>query len=569
MLPTSQAEALVDAVDHAEAQAAGAGRAISDTAAVLDVVVRRLSGFSGGSAAAGAGGAVPARGWPDEFAGAGAVGAGAWSGFAGEQARQRVGDLWTETSVLSGHCLFLADVLRVEGSWLARALLAGGSEFEVEDADRLLAKRLAEAADALAGFTAHDVSTVPCLDLTASTDGDPRAVAKLWHSLDPAQRQRLARDYPELGSVAGLSSATRDALNRTRLARLLDAGGGPGGPGGFGGRGGSSGRGQGGLGVSGPKRQRLLALAEHLDADPQRLLLSLDVDGPGNEGPRAVVASADPDGADRVVTLIPGTGSSLESLDRTSARADALCEAAGAADLGGVTDTAGLDGGADAAGLAGDADGLGGGADPSTGSCVAVSWQGYDAPPDVPTAGASTNRAFEHADDLQTYAAGLDAVETMDGHDAPHTAVGYSYGSTALGAAASDPRGLAVDRMVHVGSPGAAVESIADQWIDDSTRNDGTGEDSEGAAGKIGRPAKDDEVVSVASRWDPVPWWSISGVLGERPGTEAFGGAAVDVTEPGDGPSSIRDTHSRYFDPGTVSLSEIGKILFPRKLSGL
>ncbi|MDN5723139.1 MAG: hypothetical protein L0H20_09100, partial [Corynebacterium sp.] len=63
MLPTPQAEELVRSVDHAEARAAQAGRAISDTAASLDAVVRRLSGADG------------------------------WSGLAGEQARRRVEDM--------------------------------------------------------------------------------------------------------------------------------------------------------------------------------------------------------------------------------------------------------------------------------------------------------------------------------------------------------------------------------------------------------------------------------------------------------------------------------------------
>ena len=73
-----------------------------------------------------------------------------------------------------------------------------------------------------------------------------------------------------------------------------------------------------------------------------------------------------------------------------------------------------------------------------------------------------------------------------------------------------------------------------------------------------------DDVAAVASRWDPVPWWSITGVLGELPGTEQFGGHAVDVTEPGSGPRDLRDAHSRYFDPGTVSLAEIGRLVTGR-----
>src|SRR5699024_4253919 len=214
---------------------------------------------------------------------------------------------------------------------------------------------------------------------------------------------------PELGSVAGLSSATRDAINRTRLRRLLDAldqpdeDGGGGGP---------------------DARPGLAALADYLDADPRRHLIDLHPDG------RAVVASGNPDVADRVVTPIPGTGSSLESVGRTGERADAMCEAAGEAGGSGT--------GAASAGGAG----RGGGAsvDAGTGACVSVAWQGYDAPGSISEAARSLGPARAYADDLRTFTAGVDAVEVMDGDDAPHTVVGYSYGSATLGAAASDPR---------------------------------------------------------------------------------------------------------------------------------
>lgn len=485
MSPAQGAEEWVTAADHAEARAAWLGRESADAAADLDSVARRL----GGGEATG----------------------GQWSGHSGARARQRVGDAAAEARMFSGVCLFLADVLRVEGSRLTGALIGwGGGEqaglgpteaTEVRDADRALVARLREAADSLAGYP--DAATRSCIDLSASTDDDPRAIAQLWHSLGPADRERLARDHPDVGSVAGLSSASRDALNRTRLRRLLGAGGVS--AGGVS-AGGASAGGVSADGTGGRAAPALEALAAHLAEDPRRHLLELHADG------RAVVASGDPDGADRVVTLIPGTGSSLESIERTADRAAAMCEAADAA----------------------------------TGSCVAVSWQGYAAPVDAVAAGFSAAPARAHAGDLRDFAAGLDAVEGLDGHDAPHAAVGYSYGSAVLGAAAADPRGLAADRMIHVGSPGAAVDSLAEQWTDEAGH---------------ARPARTEEVVGVISRWDPVPWWSVTGVLGERPGTGAFGGVEVDVTEPGSGPAATGRAHSAYFDPGTVSLAEIGRLV--------
>lgn len=503
MSPGQRAEALVVAIDHAESRAAAVGRRIAESAEDLDMVARRLGGAVAGD---GIGSGAAVGGMADE---------GGWSGHAGARARSRAADAAAEARMVSGNCLYVADVLRAEGARLARAVISWsddelaapgtGDTMAVGEADRGLAKRLREAADHLTGHT--DPATRPCIDLSGSTDDDPRAVAEVWHGLGPADRARLARDHPELGSVDGLSSATRDAINRTRLRRLLDA----------------ADTGAGGDGLAGAARG-LSALAAHLEADPRRHLLDLHPDG------RAVVASADPDTADRVVTLIPGTGSSLDTLDRTGERVDAMCEAA----------ASGLEGAASNPGAAGWTP------DAAVESCVAVSWQGYDAPADVATAGSSTAPARAHAADLRTFAAGLDAVERRDGDDAPHVAVGYSYGSAVLGAAAEDPGGLAADRMIHVGSPGAGVDSIAGQRVDEVG---------------VARAAGQDEVVGVASRWDPVPWWSITGVLGGRPGTGEFGGLAVDVTEPDSGADSVRSAHSRYFDPGTVSLDEIGRLV--------
>src|SRR5699024_12784968 len=79
--------------------------------------------------------------------------------------------------------------------------------------------------------------------------------------------------------------------------------------------------------------------------------------------------------------------------------------------------------------------------------------------------------------------------------------------------------------------------------------------------GGPGRPAGSHDVGGVTSRWGPVPWGSITGALGGLPGSADFGGVAVDVTEPGDGARSVPDVHSRYFDPGTVSLEEIGRLV--------
>ena len=95
MSPAQGADGLVAAIDLAAARAAEVGRRIADSAEDLDSVARRLGGRATD---------------------------GEWSGRAGERARGEAADAAVEALMLSGNCLFVADVLRAEGSRLARAV---------------------------------------------------------------------------------------------------------------------------------------------------------------------------------------------------------------------------------------------------------------------------------------------------------------------------------------------------------------------------------------------------------------------------------------------------------------
>lgn len=432
-----------------------------------------------------------------------AVSARVWTGRAGARAARRIDDDSLTLQALSGVLLFIGDVLRVEGARLGRALQAAATapdeqpvplvDDEVIRADRALSERLTQASEALAEPDLGERARAP-VPSTAwpRTPSDPARLAESWHRLDPITRQRLMHADPSLGAADGLPAADRDVLNRRRLDDLLDAG---------------------------VRPADLGALGAHLDADPARMLVDVTADG------RSVVSEGNPDRARQVVAFVPGTGSSTADVGRSAQRAAAVCRAAEDATPGG--------------GREGARHGPGGP------GCVAVTWQGYHAPDDVAQAAVSVAPAERYAGRLADLAAGLDAVDRLDGRDAPVTAVGYSYGSVVVGRAAATEQGLAVDRMVHVGSPGTGTSGLAEQRI---------------AVGDSVRVPGDLEVVGVRSRWDPVPWWTLTGVLGGRPGVGGFGGTEVRV-DVGDTPWPHGREHSRYFDEGTLSVEVIGDLV--------
>ena len=428
----------------------------------------------------------------------------AWTGRSGAQAGRRIDADAMALQALSGVLLFLGDVLRVEGDRLGRALQSAAAEADdpetvaemqavVDGADRALADRLMQAAHALLEPDLADQARAPAdLVLDHRILADPRRLAEVWHRLDPITRQQLTHADPELAAADGLPAAERDVLNRRRLDDLVDAG---------------------------VRPADLGALSAHLEADPHRMLLDVTSDG------RSVVTDGNPDRARQVMTFVPGTGSNTADIGRSAQRAAAVCRAAEDTPAPAVPP-----GGGQASGEPG---------------CVAVTWQGYDAPDDVREAATTPALAERYATGLAGLTAGLDAVDRLDGRDAPATAVGYSYGSTVVGRAAATEQGLAVDRMVHVGSPGAGTPSLLDQRI---------------TGGGPPRTPFGPEVVGVWSRWDPVPLWSRSGVLGGLPGSEDFGGVPVRVDTGG----SVRQRwqeHSRYFDEGTASLQVIGDLV--------
>ncbi|MFB7948010.1 alpha/beta hydrolase [Kitasatospora phosalacinea] len=156
-----------------------------------------------------------------------------------------------------------------------------------------------------------------------------------------------------------------------------------------------------------------------------------------------------------------------------------------------------------------------------------VSWLGYDAP-EVDGSVLTTRRAEAGAEDLRRFTGGL---RVSAGDRRSHlTVIGHSYGTTAVGAAAAGGAGLQADDIVAVASPGMAAEHAADLHLDPTHVWAGT--------------ARDDDV-SLAT----------GTTLGPDPTLPAFGARTVGIDTSG---------HSGYWDPGSESLANQGRIIAGR-----
>ena len=419
-----------------------------------------------------------------------------WSGLAALATFARLDELARRIERAIGEHAYLAEVLAAEGARLEGAIARSDRE-AAADADAALVALLGTDWEAdrvrslLQGPVAVDESTAPAglrghgpLRPPPSYLGvDPAVRAAAWHGLSPFERAAWAERHPGLSDGAGLPATSRDALNRVELARAL--GGGP-------------------AGADNRTHRRMTAAARHLVAQPDARLLGLRPDG------RGVLASGDPGDADEVVTLVPGTGASMETIDRSVERADAVCEELGGRGSGG-------DDGGDIGGE----------------RCVSIAWMDYEAPETIPAAALDRGRADDAAPRLREFQEGL--REMTDGRLG---AIGYSYGGVALGLAAGGS-GVSADELAFVAAPGVGAEHASELTLRD-------GEGTRRAGGP-------ESVSAVASRWDPIPWWALTKTFGPDPSGADFGADSRRL----DGFVG----HSDYFDRRSVPLAEIGEAL--------
>ncbi|MBH5144554.1 hypothetical protein I3517_18295 [Rhodococcus erythropolis] len=347
----------------------------------------------------------------------------------------------------------------------------------LDDEDNRAATALGEAFREIGSLLGNQTdrlnrTVVDIIDGRSTLPGTPTELHRLWESLTPNEKDALARWDPSIGSRDGLPALDRDYYNRRYLSALEQL----------------------------PDRTVAAGYtAVRGELRPDTFLLSV-TDG------HAVVAVGNPDAADNVATLVPGTGSGLSGvggdLQRTKAMYDAAVRAA-----------------------------------PTEATSV-ILWSGYDAPPGIPDA-ASDRYANSAAPRLDSFQDGLRT--SHDGQPSHNVVIGHSYGSTVVGAATTRGASLDVDELVFVASPGVDVERVNELSLD--------GVDSD----EVAR-----HVHSMTAFWDPVQLIpKILGVHGFDPSDPEFG-AQMFAGSPGQPGFGV---HSDYWESGNPALTELGRII--------
>jgi hypothetical protein len=306
----------------------------------------------------------------------------------------------------AAHAQEIADEIR-RAVGLARAAdLRYGAELR-----HLVAGR---AAGDAAGVVVSDAmwrDAVDDLTRAVPVHAEPAACTKWWDELSPELRDAYVASCPDvIGNLDGIPAAVRDRANRTNLTALV-----------------------GELSHRDDETSRtrlagLLRIKEQLDSGGHPPLFLLGI---GNEGNgRAIVSFGNPDTARNVSAYVPGLGTSLDADfangDLKRARDVAL------------------------------------GVEKFDKSVASVAWLGYDAPQGAGVAGTGAAEAGGRA--YNRFMSGLVATNE---HEDPHlTAIGHSYGSRTVGAAARHPGGIpGADDIVLVGSPGVGVERAEDLGV--------------------------------------------------------------------------------------------------------
>ncbi|KRB76959.1 hypothetical protein ASE01_09320 [Nocardioides sp. Root190] len=340
------------------------------------------------------------------------------------------------------------------------------------------------------------VDVGPLVERFDSLRGDPERLNAWWLSLTRAQRAALSTEIPHrVGNANGIPARDRDEANRAALTSDLDY---------WAQRDGDS-------QLSGEERsaaENAAHIQEQIDEyraelDPLtgRELLHLLVYAPGSHSGDGAVAIAfgDPDKADHVSVNVPGLTSETSSTDGNLDKTHDLHRAA---------------------------------LDEDNGSVSSIYWLDYDAPSgnpikpwEIPDLGgvALTVKADAGGERFADF---IDGLRGSDEGDRAHlTAIGHSYGSTAVGHGLQD--GAEVDDAILIGSPGqpestAASLTDADVWVG----------------------SKDHDPVSLLGSGDR----GGVGALGHDPAADDFGGVRF---ETGDGSLRIEDllgNHTSYFE---------------------
>ncbi|PZH15648.1 hypothetical protein C1I97_07835 [Streptomyces sp. NTH33] len=237
---------------------------------------------------------------------------------------------------------------------------------------------------------------------------------------------------------------------------------------------------------------------------PEVYLLGFSPEGNG----RAIVATGNPDTARHQAVYVPGTTSNLGKIGGDIDRMTELWR---------QTQKAKRDA-----------------------SVSAITWLGYDAPQDVVKDAPFEHYAYDGAPAYRQFMDGLDASHT--GYGDPHrTAIGHSYGTTLIGAAAQTGD-LNADDVILAGSPGVKV---------------GSADEMDVPKGHVWNEEADGDPVPDIGRWGHGgSQWKPGGGVFLIPSDEAFGANQMNTRAEGSGPTATKgaEGHSQYWDRGTTAL---------------
>ncbi|CAM4243276.1 hypothetical protein MB901379_01263 [Mycobacterium basiliense] len=223
----------------------------------------------------------------------------------------------------------------------------------------------------------------------------------------------------------------------------------------------------------------------------------------------AAVAIGNPDYAGRNALFVPGTGQDLPTFEGSDLKSLRMYYAALAANP-----------------------------DLKPGDVAVTTWMGYDRPMNLFEA-ASPDRARAGAQALGLFERGMRATHV--GAPSIDTVIGHSYGSTAVGAAATGGNHLAADNVIAVGSPGMLSHHASELNLDPG-------------ANVYGMRARNDIIELVTDL-----------TLGHDPAAQEYGGRRL-LASPGPSSDPIGLTpsvaaHSSYWSEGNPALLNMGAVI--------
>ncbi|MFE4593323.1 alpha/beta hydrolase [Streptomyces laurentii] len=237
---------------------------------------------------------------------------------------------------------------------------------------------------------------------------------------------------------------------------------------------------------------------------PEAYLLGFSPEGNG----RAIVANGNPDTAQHQAVYVPGTTSNLDGIGGDINRMTELWRQTNEASPGASVST--------------------------------ISWLGYDAPQNIVKDAPFEHYAYDGAPAYRQFMDGLDA--SYSGTGEPHrTAIGHSYGTTLIGAAAQTGD-LNADDVILAGSPGVKV---------------GSAEEMDVPKGHVWNEEAEDDPVPDIGRWGHGgSQWKLGGGVFLIPSDDVFGANQMNTHAEGSGPgaTSGSEGHSEYWNRGTTAL---------------